>query len=160
MLSKDSPSPFYCTHRRKDGALLHSSLGICFSPGVLREQTYCHTAEWDGPGWKEAMSALNKWAKGDWWDRFDGVLFGLALSMAHWEVSSFGSTCTLIRFQGDDTAGTEKPLCTAAVGQSQLRQTWGWSAASPTAWRRKTSKVKGGLFFSTLWDSDWWKLRD
>lgn len=134
--------------------------GFASPQGCWGNRPAAHTAEWDGPGWKEGMSALNKWAKAEWWDRSDGLLFGLALSMAHWQVASFAATCTLIRFQGD-AAGTGEPLHTSSVGQCQLRQTWGRSAASPTAWRSKTSKVTGG-FISLIAaaQSDWWKLRD
>lgn len=142
-------------------------MGPCYTPpwgfaspqGCWGNRPAAHTAEWDGPGWKEGMSALNKWAKGEWWDRSDGVLFGLAPSMAHWQVTSFGSTCALIRFQ-ENAAGTVEPLHTAAVGQSQLRQTWGRSAASPTAWRSKTSKVTGGFIFLKTAAQWLLKLRD
>lgn len=80
------------------GALFHSSSGICFSPGVLREQTCCPHC------WmRRTRDEKREWVRwiterrAEWWDRSDGLLFGQAMSMAHRQVASFGSTCALIR---------------------------------------------------------------
>lgn len=57
-------SPTEHTLTQRDRALLHSSWGICFSPGVLRERTGCPRCWMKQTGMKAGgqwMDRMNKW---------------------------------------------------------------------------------------------------
>lgn len=148
-------SPTEHTLTERDRALLHSSWGICFSPGVLRERTCCPRCWMKQTGMKAGgqwMDRMNNWRASSG-TRLTGLLYFcffffffpftlLASSMPHWQVLAVSATCELICFQADSVL-RERPLgaATSVQGQFQLTQTWGRCAASRTDWRNNISKV-------------------